>query len=92
MAHGVNIVINAADAGMAIASAAIDVAENAELGEDNDEALKNLGTEVAMNAAFILVPKVISKAAKPLGKAVKNVTRSFLAKMALMYGLKVMKT
>lgn len=78
-----NIAINSVDAGMAIASAAIDVAENAELGEDNDEALKNLGTEVAMNAAFILVPKVISKAAKPLGKAVKNVTRSSLAEMAL---------
>ena len=74
-----NIAINSVDAGMAIASAAIDVAENAELGEDNDEALKNLGTEVAMNAAFILVPKVISKAAKPLGKTVKNVTRSSLA-------------
>jgi hypothetical protein len=83
IAEGVNIALNAADAGMAIASAAIDVAENAELGEDNDEALKNLGTEVAMNAAFILVPKVISKAAKPLGKAVKNVTRSSLAEMAL---------
>lgn len=78
-----NIAINSVDAGMAIASAAIDVAENAELGEDNDEALKNLGTEVAMNAAFILVPKVISKAAKPLGKTVKNVTRSSLAEMAL---------
>ena len=36
-----------------------------------------------MNAAFILVPKVISKRWKRLCKAVKNVTRSSLAEMAL---------
>jgi hypothetical protein len=87
MAYYVNKAINKADAGMAIASAAIDVTENAVLGEDNDEALKNVVTEVvtevAMNVVFTILPKVISKAAKPLGKAVKNVTRSFLAKMAL---------
>lgn len=83
IAEGVNIAINAIDSGMAIASAAIDVGENAELGEDNDEALKNLGTDLAINAAFILAPKVASKAAKPLGIAVKNVTRSDMAEMAL---------
>lgn len=83
VAQVINVGINAVDAGMAISSAALDVAEGSALGEDTDEAVKTLGTEVAMNAAFILVPKVISKAAKPLGKAVKNVTRSAAAKPAL---------
>lgn len=83
LAEGINVGINVVDAGMAIGSAALDVAEGSVLGEDTDEALRTLDTEVAMNAAFILVPKVISKAAKPLGKAVKNVTRSAAAKMAL---------
>lgn len=74
--HNINVAINVVDASMAIASATIDVYENDQLGEDNSEALKNLGTEVAMNAAFIIVPKVAKGAVKPLGKAVKNVTRS----------------
>ena len=90
VAHGVNVAINVVDASIAIASAAVDVAENAELGEDNDEALKTLGVEVSMNAAFILVPKVVSKAAKPLGKAVKNISRSNIAEMALKTPSKLM--
>lgn len=85
-AHGVNVGINAVDASMAVASAALDVVENKELGENNDEAIKNLETEVAMNAAFVLVPKVVSAAAKPLGKGVKNVLRSPLAKAFLASG------
>lgn len=82
IAYGVNVCINVADARLAIASAAIDVAENAKLGEDNDEAIKQLETEVAMNAAFALIPKVISSAVKPLSKTVKNITRSTIASLA----------
>lgn len=41
LAHGVNVAINAADAGMAIASASMDIAENDYLGESNDEAIKH---------------------------------------------------
>ena len=53
MAHGVNVAINAADAGMAIASASMDIAENDYLGERNDEAIKTLRAEVDLNAADI---------------------------------------
>lgn len=82
IAHGVNVGINVVDAGMAITSAAIDVYENDQLGEDNTEATKALATEVGMNVAFIVVPKVLAKAAKPLGKMVKNVARSSAAALA----------
>lgn len=71
MAQGVNMAINAADAGMAIASASIDVAENDYLGESNDEAVEKLGKELALNAAFILVPKVTKVALKPLKTGLK---------------------
>ena len=77
--HNVNVAINVADASMAIASAGIDVYENDQLGEDNTEAMKNLGTEVGMNVALIFLPKVAKCAAKPLGKTVKNVARSSYA-------------
>lgn len=83
IAQDVNMGINVVDAGMAITSAAIDVYENDQLGEDNTEATKALATEVGMNVAFIVVPKVLAKAAKPLGKMVKNVARSSAAANAL---------
>ena len=79
MAQGVNMAINAADAGMAIASASIDVAENDYLGESNDEAVEKLGKELALNAAFILVPKVTKVALKPLKTGLKNIKRSSAA-------------
>lgn len=79
MAQGVNMAINAADAGMAIASASIDVAENDYLGESNDEAVEKLGKELALNAAFILVPKVAKVALKPLKTGLKNIKRSSAA-------------
>lgn len=83
VAKGVNVAINVADAGMAIASAGIDVAEDAELGVDNTESVKNLATEVGMNATFILMPKVAKVAAKPLKSGLKNVARSSAAKVVL---------
>lgn len=90
IAQGVNIGINVVDAGMAITSAAIDVYENDQLGEDNTEATKALATEVGMNVAFIVVPKVLAKTAKPLGKIVKNVARSSAAALAKQGG-KILK-
>lgn len=83
MAQGVNMAINAADAGMAIASASMDVAENDYLGESNDEAIKTLGTELALNAAGILVPKVAKGTLKLLKTGVKNIKRSPVAKQLL---------
>lgn len=68
---------------MAIASASMDVAENAYMGESNDEVIKELGQEVALNAAFILVPKVAKKAVKPLKKWLKNIKRSSAAMQLL---------
>lgn len=83
VAHGVNVAINAADAGMAIASASMDIAENDYLGESNDEAIKTLGTELALNAASILVPKVAKGTLKLLKTGVKNIKRSPVAKQLL---------
>ncbi|MDE6091186.1 MAG: AHH domain-containing protein [Duncaniella sp.] len=74
----VNTAINIVDAEMAIGSAAIDAGEAYALGEDTSEHLKNLGTEVALNIALIAVPKA-AKALKPLGKPLKNVSRSAVA-------------
>lgn len=82
IAHAINIGINLIDAGMAIGSAAIDTGEAYALGEDTSEHLKNLGTEVALNAAFIVVPKA-AKALKQLGKPIKNVSRSAVAALGL---------
>ena len=82
VAHTINVGINVVDASMAIASASIDLYEDNQLGIDNSESLKNLTTEVGMNVAFILLPKVVSNTVKPLGKAVKNVQRSAVATLA----------
>lgn len=83
MAQGINMAINAADAGMAIASASMDIAENDYLGESNDEAIKTLETELALNAASILVPKVAKGTLKLLKTGVKNIKRSPVAKQLL---------
>lgn len=83
LAHGVNAAVNVVDASMAIASAGIDVVENNQLGADNTEAIQNLTTEVSMNAAFILVPKVAKVAIKPLKAGVKYVIRSPIAEQIL---------
>ncbi len=82
IAQGVNMGINVVDAGMAIGSAAIDAEEAYALGEDTSEQMKNLGSEVALNVAFLVVPKV-AKALKPLGKPLKNVSRSAVAALGV---------
>ena len=83
LAHGVNVAVNVVDASMAVASAGIDVMENEQLGADNTEAIQNLTTEVSMNAAFVLVPKVAKVAVKPLKAGVKYVIRSPIAEQIL---------
>ena len=90
-AQGVNMAINAADAGMAIASAGINVAEDNELGIDNSESVANLTTEVGINLACIVVPKAAKIAAKPLKSGLKNVTRSKAAQVILKMGKNVAK-
>lgn len=75
-----NVLINAADMAMAVGSAAIDVKEAKDLGEDASEAETQLGKELALNAAFIMVPKVCKVALK---SGLKNVTRSAAARLAL---------
>ncbi|MCM1141636.1 MAG: AHH domain-containing protein [Muribaculum sp.] len=82
IAHGVNIVINVVDAGMAVGSAAMETYEAEALGEDSSEQWQNLGSEIALNGAFILVPKAV-KPLKKLGKPLKNVTRSAVASLSL---------
>ena len=84
--HIINIGINVLDASMAIASAGIDVMENNQLGEDNTEAIQNLTTEIAMNVAFVLVPKVAKAGAKPLKSGLKYVTRSAVIKQIIKEG------
>lgn len=79
IAHGINTGINFIDASAAIASAGVDVYNNVRLGEDHTETSKHLATEVALNAAMILVPKVIEKAIKPLKTSLKGVSRSSAA-------------
>lgn len=82
VAQGVNMGLNVVDAAMAIGSAAVDAGEAYALGEDSSEQLKNLGTEVAVNAAFIVVPKAV-KGLKKLGTPIKNVSRSAVAALGI---------
>ena len=91
LAHGVNVAINVVDASMAIASAGIDVMENTQLGADNTDAIQNLTTEVSLNAAFVLVPKVAKVAVKPLKAGVKYVIRSPIAEQILKGGKSLIK-
>src|SRR5690606_62362 len=68
-----NVVLNVVDTGVAIASATIDINTSLQNGEDPTEAYTTLGKEVSVNAASILVPKVIQKpAAAGIKKATKN--------------------
>ena len=91
LAHGVNVAINVADASMAVGSAAIDLMESNQLGEDNTEAVQNLTTEVTMNFAFVLVPKIVRSTVKPLGTGVKYIARSSFAEQILKGGGNIVK-
>lgn len=74
----VNTALNAADAALAMASASMDMYEGIrdEDTEKTKESAKTLAEEVAINAAFILVPKALqSKPARKLAKKLSNVAR-----------------
>lgn len=79
-----NHVVNVADASLAIASAAIDLQEASELGEDTHDAGLALAAEVSINAVCIALPEMASsKKLKPLGTGVKKVVRSPLTKLGM---------
>lgn len=81
-----NVAINVADAAVSTASAGIDTYEAILGDEDYTEELTTLGTEIAINAAFVAAPKVLKKLpirkAKVLlsasAKSVKNAATSSL--------------
>ena len=85
-----NIAINTADAAIASTSSGIDAYNAIQNGDNPSVALKNLGTEVAMNAAFIAAPKALKKLpirkAKVLlsasAKSVRNVANSSLVTLS----------
>lgn len=56
-----NVALNAADAAIASTSASVDTYNAIQSGDDPSGALTTLGTEVAMNAAFIVAPKALKK-------------------------------
>ncbi|MGL5980250.1 MAG: MORN repeat-containing protein [Phocaeicola sp.] len=60
-AGAANYALNVADAAIVSTSAAVDIYETINQGEDATEAVKALAGEVALNAAFILVPKALTK-------------------------------
>lgn len=62
-----NVALNVADAAIATTSAGIDAYENIQNGEDAMESLKTLGSELATNAAFVVVPKALKSL--PIRKA-----------------------
>lgn len=73
----VNVGLNVLDAGVAIASATIDINTALQNGEDPTEAYATLATEVSVNAALILVPKAVQKtAATGIKSATKKVVRN----------------
>lgn len=83
VAHGVNIGINIVDASASIVSAGIDVYEAHAKGEDTSGAYKKLLTDIAINASFIIIPKVIPKKVKSLtNNTIKGVFRSSSALLA----------
>lgn len=62
-----NVAINVADAAVSTASAGIDTYEAISGDKDYTEELTTLGTEIAINAAFVAAPKVLKKL--PIRKA-----------------------
>lgn len=57
-----NIALNATDAAIATASAGVDTYDAIQNGEDATEALTTLSAELAVNAAFVITPKVLKSA------------------------------
>ena len=54
-----NVALNVTDAIIATTSASIDTYEDAQNGENVSNALTTLGSQLSVNAAFIVVPKVL---------------------------------
>lgn len=76
-----NAALNISDALLATASAGVDSYEAIQSGNDPTEALTTLGTELAINAAFYALPKVIKsaparKAKVVLSTAARNTVRN----------------
>lgn len=57
-----NKALNVADATISTASAGVDTYDAIQNGEDATEALTTLGAELAVNAAFVITPKVLKSA------------------------------
>ena len=57
-----NIALNVADATISTASAGVDTYDAIQNGEDATEALTTLSAELAVNAAFVITPKVLKSA------------------------------
>lgn len=78
-AHIANTALNVADIAVAVGSASVDMSE-AQTQEEKTAAAINLGTEVAVNAALILVPKAlksgpVKKITAKLSEAASNAVR-----------------
>lgn len=79
-----NIALNTADAAIATASSSIDVYEAVQKGEDATKVLTTLGTELAVNAAFIVVPKALkSVPARKATVGLSGVARSAARKSTI---------
>ncbi len=78
VAGAANIGLNALDASMAITSAAYDVMDSYNNGEDPTDAYKTLGMEVGLNVGLVLLPKGLKKI--PFGKVSEKLSKSAVAK------------
>ncbi len=75
-----NEALNKVDAYLAIGSAAYDVHEARENGEDPSDAYKTLATEIGMNVGSILLPKALKKI--PIGKVIGKLSKPAAVKAA----------
>lgn len=75
-----NEALNIVDASLAIGSAAYDVYEARENGEDPSDAYKTLATEIGMNVGLILLPKALKKI--PIGKVIGKLSKPAAVKAA----------
>lgn len=86
VAGAANIGLNALDASMAISSAAYDVKESYDNGEDTSDAYKTLGLEVGLNVGLVLLPKGLKKI--PFGKVAGKLSNSAAGKVASKFAKK----
>lgn len=93
IARGANMALNAVDASMSVASAAYDVNEAYENGEDPTDAYKTLAMETGMNVGLLLLPKALKAipAGKIMGKLSASAAGKAAAKMAQKAGKQISK-